>query len=524
LVVGGVDAGGGDKGSLEIYDPVGDTWTLSADTLTVASSWNELALLNDGTVAVIGGLNAGIAINNIDIYDPVADTITAAGTMSITRVGHSVAILPNGKVLIAGGRNITVMDFGVTNPPAINKLATCEIFDPATGLCTATGSMAYERVGHELVPLPDGRILVIGGYGKNACQTATSDAIKSVEIYDPETGRWERVCELRYGHICPVAKLLPDSNKVLVALGHTTALAPIGLEKSEYIDVSTFKNTLVPNSFTSANAYYNDKNSACVLIDDKVFFYGAFNGWGVTEAAVLIPDENTIGVSGLNGVFEVDTADAAGFTYKTPNDAHYTSTDGSAVLTTFKAAATVGNKGPFIFDPDVAPAMTGIGTVTTVELVKGNGYTLLDVADASIFPDEEGWICLAFGTSNQMAPIYYMGLYSPTQLIIDYSFKYTATLPVGTSVVLLAQKGPYAPEAGVGAFYLTSSPSGRAAAVTGLGMAVAAGVDINTTTVYPGDNGLGNAGLPVTGKKIADKVAIWAEDQDAEVALAREGT
>jgi hypothetical protein len=51
--------------------------------------------------------------------------------------------LPNGKVLVAGGRS----------------LSSSELYDPATGTWTATGSLANERYGHTATLLPNGKVL-----------------------------------------------------------------------------------------------------------------------------------------------------------------------------------------------------------------------------------------------------------------------------------------------------------------------------------------------------------------------------
>lgn len=68
------------------------------------------------------------------------------------RYEHTATRLLNGKVLVAGGAS------GISTP-----LASAELFDPATGTWTPTGSLAAARVRHTATLLPDGRVLVIGG-------------------------------------------------------------------------------------------------------------------------------------------------------------------------------------------------------------------------------------------------------------------------------------------------------------------------------------------------------------------------
>ncbi len=73
--------------------------------------------------------------------------------MASAHWSHTATLLPDGKVLVAGGNYDTVI------------LATAELYDPATGRWTATGSMAEERHSHTATLLPNGKVLVAGGYG-----------------------------------------------------------------------------------------------------------------------------------------------------------------------------------------------------------------------------------------------------------------------------------------------------------------------------------------------------------------------
>ena len=107
-------------------------------------------LLPNGQVLVAGGFNDDGVLASAELYDPATGLWTATGSMATPRVDHTATLLPNGKVLVAGGEGR-------------RPFASAELYDPATGLWTATGSMAPSATDHTATLLPNGQVLVAGG-------------------------------------------------------------------------------------------------------------------------------------------------------------------------------------------------------------------------------------------------------------------------------------------------------------------------------------------------------------------------
>jgi hypothetical protein len=115
-------------------------------------------------------------------------------------------VLPSGKVLVTGGFN-----------GALGQLASAELYDPATGSWSATGSMLAPREAQTATLLPSGKVLVTGG-ALFVRRERAFQVLVSAEIYDPATGRWSLAGQMSSARAYHTATLLP-SGKVLVAGG-----------------------------------------------------------------------------------------------------------------------------------------------------------------------------------------------------------------------------------------------------------------------------------------------------------------
>jgi hypothetical protein len=123
--------------------------------MPAAVSDHTATLLPNGKVLVAGGDSTGGIANHAFVFDPDGGTNgswTTVGSLNVGRFFHSATLLPNGKVLVAGGEDL---DF--------NSLTNAEIFDPATSQWTVTASLHTALTASTLTLLPNGKVLAVGG-------------------------------------------------------------------------------------------------------------------------------------------------------------------------------------------------------------------------------------------------------------------------------------------------------------------------------------------------------------------------
>lgn len=177
------DLGGGPSppSPTRILDPATGRWTDGA-ALNASRSVFAAVRLNDGRVLVAGGDNGWRgSYSSAKLFDPQSGTWSSTGLLNTARAYPAGALLPDGRVLVAGGHYSEgyedVADFDSGRDVAGRDLGSAEIYDPATGRWTVTGSLhvAGSFSDESVYALPDGRVLVGGA---------------PAEVYDPVAGTW----------------------------------------------------------------------------------------------------------------------------------------------------------------------------------------------------------------------------------------------------------------------------------------------------------------------------------------------
>src|SRR5262249_16757522 len=139
-----------------------------------------------GKVLVAGGTTIPGITNSAELYDPNTGTWSLTGGLIAARYGHTATLLQNGKVSVAGGSDDVYLD---------STLGSAELYDPATGTWSVTGNLNASRIFHTTTLLPNGKILVAGGYTKDhvpigSIVYSVPVSLNGAELYDPATETW----------------------------------------------------------------------------------------------------------------------------------------------------------------------------------------------------------------------------------------------------------------------------------------------------------------------------------------------
>ena len=183
--------------STEIYDVVMSQFAMGPD-MTVPRRNHLATTLKDGRIFISGGIQLrGTGFSSspaTEIYDPASGTFAAAPRMMSGRWLHSATVLSDGRVLLVGGQPTNCTGTGGCDP---QSLSTAEIYNPATGTLTQTGSLRISRYAHSAALLPDGRVLIVGG--ESTEMLSGTDQVATMEIYDPSTGLFSDFGQLADG-------------------------------------------------------------------------------------------------------------------------------------------------------------------------------------------------------------------------------------------------------------------------------------------------------------------------------------
>jgi hypothetical protein len=298
-------------------------------------------------------------------------SVIPASPMIEPRSGHSATLLPNGKILIAGGMRRN-QDFS----------KSAELYDPATGRFTATGELSQARVGLAAVLLHSGKVLVVGGWVGHGCTDLA-------ELYDPVTGKFSVIGKMTARRGGPSATLLDDGD-VLIAGGEerdneslasaevfrsrTLTFEPVGA--MHHARISHTSTLLEDGRVLIAGGYAGSVSSTAELYDPKTKSFaetGALGAPRCKHTAGLLRDGRVLIAGGSSsrgwddnlGSAEIYDPNTERFTATSSlNDSRFKLPDEAAQLTSGKLLIAGGSKEVEVFDPANAKFFTASGELS----------------------------------------------------------------------------------------------------------------------------------------------------------------
>jgi hypothetical protein len=287
------------------------TVTTSSSGFTPTGSLHEArglhtaTLLPDNKVLIAYGSNSSsytvatgyVGLSSIEVYDAGTGTFTEiVGEDGVGVFGHTATLLPNGLVLLAGGFLNNFWGYGGSTSDN-----GAGLYDSATGVFSGTGNMTANRGGHTATLLANGKVLIAGG----ADQDQTGTGLASAELYDPNTGTFTQTGSMAVGRFLHTATPLQNGKVLIVGGALTSASDPVAT--AEIYDPATGTFTM-----TSAMATAREQHTATLLTDGRVLIVGGATseGAGAPTATAEVYDPST-------GSFSVTGSMAEGRTYHT---------------------------------------------------------------------------------------------------------------------------------------------------------------------------------------------------------------
>ena len=393
-------------------------------SMSTARYGSTATLLPNGKVLVAGGFGSAASA---ELYDAATGLFSWTGSMSTARPSHTATLLPNGKVLVAGG-----------------NLASAELYDPSTGLFSSTGSMSIVRSAHTATLLPSGKVLVTGG-----TNSSFPPATASAELYDPSTGLFSPTGSMSSARYFHTATLLSNGD-VLVVGGTNLFSNPLSGELyssatglfSSVGSMSTARSfhtaTLLPNGKVLVAGGFGSAARA-ELYDPATGLFSSTGSMSIARTehiATLLPNGNVLVAGGSNFPYGLASAELYD-----PATGLFSST-GSMNTGRFFHTATLLSNGKVL----IAGGTDGSSPLASGELYisvptdrgecKNNGWMTLSQPDGSPFKNEGD--CIQFvntgdyvifnNTNNSTNPVccgYGVGLYPGSANVFIDAFPFT---------------------------------------------------------------------------------------------------
>ncbi len=311
-LLGACGGGGGSDGPVKVPAPA---WVSTGGMATSHGGGFTSTLLPNGKVLVAGGNDTkGTTISVAEIFDPATNTWDATGGMTTPRSGHAATLLSDGTVLVVGGENSTFYP-----QPAFQNLTSAEIYHPAVGKWAAIESFttanpaAVTAQGVLAMLFAEGTVLLAGFSTDGTTLLATT--------YNPASGSWTPTT----GPLRPIGSLTPLPDGTVLAAGSPWNAADPGGSEIYSPPTGAWTATSAPTYQASASTYPGTvtllRNGNVLVaggwylcgeiqcVTKEAFLYDTPTGtWAPTgsvlnvlDTATLLPDGTVLAAGGGSG-------------------------------------------------------------------------------------------------------------------------------------------------------------------------------------------------------------------------------
>lgn len=285
------------------FDAATGEHSLLPGTMSESRAFHNTVKLQDGRFLVTGGIQGPYGsgsnfytkvLRSAEIYDPVSGTWSAAANMIHYRAAATATLLPDGRVLVAGGtEGNNAHDVADVADLLGTALKTTEIYNPTSNTWTAGPNMNEPKAGAMAVTLNDGRWLVAGGITHiSVFGIPIPDFSAGMQIYNPGTGAWSNATNMRSKRALGGITLL-QNGKVYFAGG----------AGGDIFNIGPIRNTEIYNPTTDTNSAKAD------LTQDSAF-----------NTIVTLPDGRALIVGGAKGDLDDPVPISTCWTYDNPNN------------------------------------------------------------------------------------------------------------------------------------------------------------------------------------------------------------
>ncbi|MEI2729538.1 MAG: kelch repeat-containing protein [Candidatus Nanopelagicales bacterium] len=162
LPVGSNFSGSSTFASAEIFNATNNTYAPTG-SMAAPRFAATATLLPNGKVLIAGGSNGSGTLNGTELYDPYDASFRSGPSMAAARKYATSTLLSDGRVLIAGG-----VDSGA-------YLSSTEIYNPATNSFSAGPTMTAARGQMTATRIASGQVLIPGGIGTGSAYLSSAD-------------------------------------------------------------------------------------------------------------------------------------------------------------------------------------------------------------------------------------------------------------------------------------------------------------------------------------------------------------